>query len=55
MSLTYEKIEARAYGLYLARNEKDGSPLEDWLKAEKEIKTGALVRNEKKHHNKNKK
>jgi hypothetical protein len=37
MTLTHEKIEARAYGLYLKRNGNGGSPLEDWLKAEKDV------------------
>jgi hypothetical protein len=38
MNLTHGKIEARAYGLYLERNGNSGSQLEDWLKAEKEVK-----------------
>jgi len=54
MSITHEKIEARAYGLYLERNENGGSQLEDWLKAEKELKKGNTKRIGKKHHLKNK-
>jgi hypothetical protein len=34
----HEIIEALAYDYYLERKGNDGSPLEDWLKAEKEIK-----------------
>ena len=40
MSFSHEKIKARAYGLYLERNGKGGSQLEDWLKAEKEVEKG---------------
>jgi hypothetical protein len=49
MNITHEKIEARAYDLYLQRNGNGGSPLEDWLKAEKEIEKGKTVRIGKKH------
>jgi hypothetical protein len=34
---TKEQIEARAYGLYLQRDRKDGQDLEDWLIAENEL------------------
>jgi hypothetical protein len=32
-----EQIERRAYELYLARGGRDGSPLQDWLRAEREL------------------
>ncbi len=35
---TQEEIRERAYSLYLARNGATGSALEDWLKAEEELK-----------------
>lgn len=34
----FEEIKQRAYELHLARNGKPGSALDDWLKAEQEIK-----------------
>jgi hypothetical protein len=45
--LTHEKIKACAYGLYLERNGKDGSDLEDWLDAEKEVERGSAKTVEK--------
>jgi len=39
MSEFNEKIQARAYALYVARGCKPGHSLEDWLKAETEIKS----------------
>ena len=38
MSEFNEKIQARAYALYVARGCKPGHALEDWIKAETEIK-----------------
>lgn len=35
---TEEQIRERAYEIYLARNGKPGSDLEDWLQAERELK-----------------
>jgi Protein of unknown function (DUF2934) len=35
-----EKIRRRAYGIYLERGEEPGRELEDWLKAERELKRG---------------
>jgi hypothetical protein len=32
------QIEARAYELYLQRGCEDGHDVEDWIKAEKELK-----------------
>jgi hypothetical protein len=34
---TREKIEVRAYEIYLKRGDADGVALEDWLAAEKEL------------------
>jgi hypothetical protein len=47
VSLTSEKTETRAYDLYLERNGNGESQLEDWLKAEKEVKKGNGERSEK--------
>jgi hypothetical protein len=49
MSSTHEKIEERAYSLYVERNGNGGSQLEDWLKAEKHFEKGNSENNEKKH------
>lgn len=35
--LAREKIELRAYEIYLERGGKEGNALEDWLAAEKEL------------------
>lgn len=32
-----QKIELRAYEIYLERNGAPGNPLEDWVRAEREI------------------
>jgi hypothetical protein len=32
-----DRIEARAYELYLARGKSDGAALDDWLNAEREL------------------
>lgn len=34
---THDKIALRAYEIYLARNGAPGNPLEDWVRAEREI------------------
>jgi hypothetical protein len=34
---THEKIAVRAYEFYLERNGVPGDPLEDWVRAEREI------------------
>lgn len=34
---TQQKIELRAYEIYLERNGAPGNPLEDWVRAEREI------------------
>ena len=34
---TREKIELRAYEIYLERGSKEGNALDDWLVAEKEL------------------
>jgi hypothetical protein len=41
---TQEEIEVRAYELYLKRGGENGSALDDWLAAEKEL-TESLQRN----------
>jgi hypothetical protein len=41
MSELNEKIQSRAYALYVARGCKPGHAMEDWLKAETEIKSQA--------------
>ena len=33
----HKEIEKRAYANFLARKGRDGSPLEDWLRAEREV------------------
>ena len=40
-------IRALAYNLYVERKGEDGSPLEDWLKAEKEVRKVNAARIEK--------
>jgi hypothetical protein len=32
-----QQVRERAYALYLARNGKEGSPVEDWIRAEQEL------------------
>lgn len=34
---THDKIAQRAYEIYLERNGAPGNPLEDWVRAEREI------------------
>lgn len=34
---THQEIERRAYELYLARQGRPGTPLEDWVRAEREL------------------
>lgn len=41
--VTHEEIAHRAYALYLARGERDGDALGDWLAAERELLSGATV------------
>ena len=41
---TRQKIEQRAYELFTARSGVHGYHFEDWLKAEKEILTGAALK-----------
>jgi Protein of unknown function (DUF2934) len=38
--LTEEKIRQRAYEIYCARGDGPGSEVDDWLKAETELKEG---------------
>jgi hypothetical protein len=37
--VTHEQIERRAYELYLARGDRQGDALSDWLAAERELKS----------------
>jgi hypothetical protein len=37
-----EEIRLRAYQIYLARGERPGFELDDWLQAERELRGGAL-------------
>jgi hypothetical protein len=37
MGLSQDKIRARAYALYEARNHEPGQQEQDWLRAEREI------------------
>jgi hypothetical protein len=37
---TQEQIALRAYQIYLERNGAPGNPLEDWLRAERELAEG---------------
>ena len=36
---TFEQIQVRAYEIYIRRGRTDGFDLDDWLQAEKELKT----------------
>ena len=38
---TLEQIQARAYELYLERRGAPGSQIDDWLRAERELASGA--------------
>lgn len=38
--VVHEQIERRAYELYLARGERPGDALGDWLAAERELRAG---------------
>lgn len=38
---TYEEIALRAYYIYLERGCTPGDPMQDWLRAEKELLEGA--------------
>jgi hypothetical protein len=39
---THEKIQVRAYEIYLERNGAPGNPMEDWVRAEREVLTAAV-------------
>lgn len=41
--ITHEQIAHRAYALYLARGDRDGDALGDWLAAERELLSAAAV------------
>jgi len=36
---TFEQIRQRAYEIYLSRGEEPGDPLQDWLRAERELRS----------------
>ena len=40
----HEEIRRRAYEIYLERGEQQGSELDDWLQAERELERGVLWR-----------
>jgi hypothetical protein len=39
---THEEIAKKAYALYLVRGARDGHDVQDWLQAERELKTQPL-------------
>jgi hypothetical protein len=41
---TNENIRVRAYYLYLQRDERSNDPLNDWLRAEQELKASTIER-----------
>jgi hypothetical protein len=41
--VTHEQIVRRAHEIYLARGDGEGDALSDWLAAERELKTNALM------------
>ena len=41
---TFEQIQMRAYEIYIQRSQQHGSDLDDWLQAEKELKTSGQNR-----------
>jgi hypothetical protein len=43
---TSEEIQSRAYQIYMERGGADGSDLEDWLQAERELQQSANPRQE---------
>jgi hypothetical protein len=43
LEVTHEQIARRAYELYLARGNRPGDALGDWLAAERELRSGAPV------------
>jgi Protein of unknown function (DUF2934) len=40
VTVTEQEIARRAYELYLSRGREDGGDLDDWLQAERELRTG---------------
>jgi hypothetical protein len=42
-SATHDEIAQRAFELYVARGQVDGSDVSDWLQAEAELATGVPV------------
>jgi hypothetical protein len=43
---TSEEIHSRAYQIYMERGAADGSDLEDWLQAERELQQSANAKQE---------
>jgi hypothetical protein len=41
--VSHDQIVRRAHQIYLARGDGEGDALSDWLTAERELKTGALM------------
>lgn len=40
---THEQIQLRAYEIYLERNGGPGNPMEDWVRAEREVLAAAAA------------
>jgi hypothetical protein len=41
---THEKIELRAYEIYLERHGAPGNPMEDWVRAEREVLAAVVAK-----------
>lgn len=44
---THQQIELRAYEFYLQRNGAPGNPMEDWVRAEREVLAAATAKTPK--------
>jgi hypothetical protein len=42
-TVTTDDIACRAYDLYVARGREDGHDIEDWMQAERELRTGSAA------------
>jgi len=40
---THEQIQMRAYEIYLERNGAPGNPMEDWVRAEREVQAAGAA------------
>jgi hypothetical protein len=43
-----ERIQERAYAMFMEREGQPGDPLEDWLKAEQEVLSGMAAKSQDK-------